>query len=60
MVTELFIRGREPNSSTHYFITKIPRKQGIQQIALVIHQILTLKISLIFTKNVLPNDIFSY
>ena len=31
-----------PNS-IHYFIMKILKKQGLQQIALIIHQTLTLK-----------------
>ena len=37
--------------STHLFIMKMPNKQELQQIALVIHQILTIEISLISTKN---------
>ena len=37
--------------STHFFIMKIPNKKELQQIALVIHQILALEISLRFTKN---------
>ena len=37
--------------STHFFIMKISNKKELQQIALVIHQILALEISLRFTKN---------
>ena len=45
-----------PNS-THFFIMKIPNKGELQQIALIIHQLLALKISLRFTKNVLLDHI---
>ena len=45
-----------PNS-THFFIMKIPNKGERQQIALIIHQLLALKISLRFTKNVLLDHI---
>ena len=45
-----------PNS-THFFIMKIPNKRKLQQIALIIHQLLALKISLRFTKNVLLDHI---
>ena len=45
-----------PNS-THFFIMKIPNKRELQQIALIIHQLLALKISLRFTKNVLLDHI---
>ena len=67
MITEFFIRGREINiylvfitklyfkvpkdvrlNSTHFFIMKIPNRRELQQI---IHQTLTLKISLRSTKN---------
>ena len=34
IVTELFIRGRKVNISTHFFIMKIPNKRELQQIAL--------------------------
>ena len=43
-------------NSTHFFIMKIPNKKELQQIALI-HQTLTLKIVLRYTKNVLLNHI---
>ena len=44
---------------THYFITKIPNKQEVKQIASQnsSNKKLTFKTLLIFTKNVLKNDI---
>ena len=48
-------------NSTHYFIIKIPNKRELNKLDLIIHQILTLKTSSIFIKNVLQNHIlFSY
>ena len=44
-------------NTTHFFIMKIPNKGELQQIALIIHQLLALKISLRFTKNVLLDHI---
>ena len=44
-------------STTHFFITKIPHKRELQQIAMTLHQILVLKTSLISTENVLLNHI---
>ena len=43
VVTELFVRGysavpkNTTQNSTHYFIMKIPNKEEIQQVALIIH-----------------------
>ena len=47
IVTEIFIRVPKDVrlNSTHYFIMKIPNKQELQQIILIIHWILTLKTS---------------
>ena len=44
-------------NTTHFFITKIPNKRELRDIAINIHQILTLKILLISTKNILLNYI---
>ena len=44
-------------NSTHFFVMKIPNKRELQQIALIIHQLLALKISSRFTKNVLLDHI---
>ena len=44
-------------NTTHFFIAKIPNKRELQQIAIIIHQALILKILLISTENVLLNHI---
>ena len=44
-------------NSTYYFIIKIPNKRELLELHLIIHQILTLKASWIFTKNLLQNHI---
>ena len=48
IVTELFIRGRKLTISTFitqsYFKVKVPNKRELQQIAINLHQMLTLKI----------------
>ena len=44
-------------NTTHIFITKIPNKRKLQQIALITHQILALKNSLISIKNIQLNHI---
>ena len=44
-------------NSTHFFIMKTPNKRELQQTALNLHQIFTLKISLRSIKNVLQNHI---
>ena len=45
-------------STTHFFIMKIPNKRWLQQIALNHYQILNLKTSWRFIKNVLQSHIF--
>ena len=45
------------NNTTHFFITKIPNKRELQQIAKIINQILALKVLLIFIENVQMNHI---
>ena len=44
-------------NTTHFFIAKIPTKKNFNKLQQIIHQILTLKISLISIKNVLLNYI---
>ena len=44
-------------NTSHFFIAKIPNKREIQQIAIIIHQTLVLKILLISTENVLLKNI---
>ena len=44
-------------NTTHFFIAKIPNKRELQQIAIIIHQTLVLKILLISTENVLLKNI---
>ena len=44
-------------NSASYFIMKIPNKRKLQQIAIIIHQILTLETLLIITEYVLKKHI---
>ena len=44
-------------NTTHFFIAKIPTKENFNKLQQIIHQILTLKISLRSIKNVLLNYI---
>ena len=61
IVTELFIRGRKLTISTFitqsYFKVKVPNKRELQQIAINLHQMLTLKILWNFLKSILQNYI---
>ena len=44
-------------NTSHFFIAKIPNKKELQQIVIITHQTLLLKISLISIANVLLNHI---
>ena len=44
-------------NTTHFFIAKIPKKRELQQVAKHIHQILIIKILLIFIENIPLSDI---
>ena len=44
-------------NTTHFFLAKIPKKENFNKLQQIIHQILALKISLIFTENALVNHI---
>ena len=44
-------------NSTHYFIMKTPNERNFKKLHLIIHQILNLKTSWIFIKNVMQNHI---
>ena len=44
-------------NTSYFFVAKIPNKKELQQIAIITHQTLLLKISLISIANVLMNHI---
>ena len=44
-------------NTSHFFITKIPNKRELQQITIIIHRILVLKILVISIKNIQLNHI---
>ena len=55
-----FALPKHRDNSKHYFIIKIANNKNYNKLHLIIHQILTLKILCIFTKNELQKHILFY